>query len=106
MKSIILCLILAVVVVQSAPMQPERGLGQLLQGLTMMDNEDAPVIPELDYNSVKFENVELKVEEIEMEPSELYAKVLKCIEKCLKDLPTNSYRDKCLAKTCDIYKKK
>lgn len=109
MRSIILCLILAVVVQQSqsAPMLEEKkGLGQLLQSLTMMDKEEGPSIPELDYNSVKFENVELKVEEIEMEPSEFFAKVLACIEKCAKDMPTNAYRDKCLAKTCDIYKKK
>lgn len=114
MRSIVYAICLILVIVhenESAPTKQDdekRGIDKIIQGLVMksVDSEGEPPVPDLDYNSVKYDNVELKTEEISMEPAELIAKVLECIEKCRESMSKNSYRDKCLAKTCDIYKKK
>lgn len=109
MKPIVIamCLVLAVFVneSQSVPTLNKRGLGGMIENMLMKsaESKEVDVIPELDYASVKFDNVELKVQEIDLQPSDLYAKVIECVKKCMENAPKNSYRDKCLAKTCDIY---
>lgn len=108
MRSIVIlaCLVLVIFVneSQSAP----RGFESFIEGLVMknVDSQEYVDAPEVDYTAVNFENVELGATEIGMDPSELYARVLECVEKCRASITKNTYRDKCLAKTCDIYKKK
>lgn len=114
MRSIFVAICLILVIVnrsESAPMKQaveKRGLESFISNVVMksVDSETAPEVPDLDYNTVKFDNIVLKTFEIELDPKELYARVLECIEKCRASMSKNSYRDKCLAKTCDIYKKK
>ena len=60
--------------------------------------------PELDWNTIKYKTINVNVNEIEMTPAELYAKVQECIKKCQKTIKSDfSARDQCIAKTCDIY---
>jgi hypothetical protein len=99
-------LLVAVQLSQSAPASPGKAKIQgIVHGMFGMDGtaDDQPGIIEPDWNTIKFKEITLDMKEIDMQPSEMYAKVLECIQKCMQTVSKNSYRDKCLAKTCDIY---
>lgn len=106
MKFIIsLCLVLlALQQSKSAPFEAKKQMQSIIGSIFGgTKNEEIIEIVELDWNTIKFDEIKLNTQEIEIQPSELYKKVLDCIKKCMENMPTNSYRDKCLAKTCDIY---
>ncbi|CAF0734695.1 unnamed protein product [Brachionus calyciflorus] len=67
---------------------------------------DTPVIdePDEDWNSLKFDEIELDTSEIGIKPDDLYLKIKECVQKCMKEVNSDrSYRDNCIAKMCDIY---
>ena len=67
-------------------------------------SNDVKELPELDWNTIKYETLDIKAKEIEMTPKQLYAKIEECVKKCQKIVNSNiTSRDQCIAKTCDIY---
>jgi hypothetical protein len=70
----------------------------------LFGGNDVKELPELDWNTIKHETLDIKTKEIEMTPKQLYAKIEECVKKCQKIVNSNiTSRDQCIAKTCDIY---
>ena len=62
-------------------------------------------MPELDWNHIKFKEVTPDFKEISLTSKELYEKIEKCVNECMKDPKKGGFggRDNCVAKHCDIY---
>jgi len=61
-------------------------------------------MPELDWDHIKFKEVSPSFKELRLTPKELYEKIEKCVDECLKDPKRGKLgRDNCVAKHCDIY---
>lgn len=108
MKFIIVSLCLTLLIVQQSQAAPanvhkKRDLESFLESMLRPDAEEEPQEPELDWDTIKFEEITLNTKELDLQPSQLYAKVLECVKNCMQNLPKNSYRDNCIAKTCEIY---
>ncbi len=61
-------------------------------------------IPELDWDHIKFKELTPEFKEISLTPAEIYEKIERCVDECLKDPKRGELgRDNCVAKHCDIY---
>lgn len=107
MKSLLVVTTLILLIFQHSLAAPteKRQLAALIGGLMGSGDSGNPSdsIIEPDWKTIDYDEIKLDASEIEMLPSELYMKVLECVKKCMESLPKNSYRDKCIANTCDIY---
>jgi hypothetical protein len=60
--------------------------------------------PEPQWETLKHKEIQIKTKETGMKSSEMYSKVLECVQKCLKQRQfKSSFRDNCVRETCSIY---
>jgi cell shape-determining protein MreC len=66
--------------------------------------EENNELPEVDWNKLNVEHIQMKASEVLFTSMDMNEILFDCVEKCLKIVnPDRSWRDKCIAKTCDIY---
>ena len=59
-------------------------------------------VPDVDWNTLNFKVKEFKTKEISLSPTDLFAKINKCVQLC-KESHSKSLRDNCVSQKCDIY---
>jgi len=98
--------------VESASIETKRQLLSVLQSLFGGGSQvESSTLPEPDWSSLNYKELNPETKEKNISPEELYAKVEECVKKCLdqKNNKSNtklfsfSFRDNCVAKFCDIY---
>jgi hypothetical protein len=70
----------------------------------LFGSDEVEELPELDWNTVKFQEVNFNAKEENFGQNQLFEKVLECVKKCMQTINSDvDFRDKCIAKVCDIY---
>ena len=95
--------------VESASIE-KRQLINVLQSLFGGGSQvESSTLPEPDWNSLNYKELNPETKEKSILPNELYAKIEECVKKCLDQKNKSntrfsfSFRDNCVAKFCDIY---
>jgi len=70
----------------------------------LFGSDEVQELPELDWNTVKFQEMNFNAKEENIDQNQLFDKVLECVKKCMQTINSDvEFRDKCIAKVCDIY---